>query len=582
MDLTPGLSAGIADPLWLLLRQWQLGELTGDDGGTPVAVDVASSWSRFTRFRPEGSGSPGQGGSGEGMPLGEGDGPLERMVEREAVLTGAPQGVPWAAAVQAGRAFRRRLQEHGVGAVADRLMAAAPQTIFSAAVPDGAVSGPHEARFTALLAGKVLDGARVLELLDGPGLPVEAIGADYPAQVEAAVLLWRTDLAEEWGAPASSSWVSDRLEYAFSIGAPPLPPDDFAALPAEGAGEEIVLRAAEYDGTGVAWHSLDLDRDPGAVLGAAADGDGPHAGDSFGAGPTGRQVRSMLAAPLSYPGMPAQRYWEFEDATVSLGNASAGPTDLARLLAIDFAVVYSPDWFLVPVELPVGCVARVDWVIVRDSFGVATVVGTAGHQAGDGAGRMFQPDIIGGAGVADVPLLVVLPSALGAANSEPLEDVALQRDEAANLAWAIESRILGPAGRGVDRPWLRSEFALEAATTAEAYDLVWRLATPVAQPWTPLVAVNGGDGTQPMLRRARLLETETGDVRSAQGVLMGGVHDICDEEITRSGINVRLLDQLARGCDGSSYIWRGRTKQAWKGEASSGLRFDAATPRPTP
>ena len=39
-DLTPSLKAQLRDPLWLLCRQWQLGEFEGDDCGTPVYSDL--------------------------------------------------------------------------------------------------------------------------------------------------------------------------------------------------------------------------------------------------------------------------------------------------------------------------------------------------------------------------------------------------------------------------------------------------------------------------------------------------------------------------------------------------------------
>ena len=41
--LAPGLDAAVEDPLWLLGRQWQLGELDGEDAGSPVGVDVFGS-----------------------------------------------------------------------------------------------------------------------------------------------------------------------------------------------------------------------------------------------------------------------------------------------------------------------------------------------------------------------------------------------------------------------------------------------------------------------------------------------------------------------------------------------------------
>ena len=50
-DLDAGLAAEVADPLWFLLRQLQLGELTGDDGGAPVAIDLSASYMVGDRWR---------------------------------------------------------------------------------------------------------------------------------------------------------------------------------------------------------------------------------------------------------------------------------------------------------------------------------------------------------------------------------------------------------------------------------------------------------------------------------------------------------------------------------------------------
>ena len=41
-DLDRGFRAEIADPLWLLGRQWQLGEHAGEDASSPVLVDVTT------------------------------------------------------------------------------------------------------------------------------------------------------------------------------------------------------------------------------------------------------------------------------------------------------------------------------------------------------------------------------------------------------------------------------------------------------------------------------------------------------------------------------------------------------------
>ena len=49
-----GLRAGVYDPLWFLGRQWQLGELLGEDAAFPVSVRVATTEHPLTRFQPHG------------------------------------------------------------------------------------------------------------------------------------------------------------------------------------------------------------------------------------------------------------------------------------------------------------------------------------------------------------------------------------------------------------------------------------------------------------------------------------------------------------------------------------------------
>lgn len=81
------------------------------------------------------------------------------------------------------------------------------------------------------------------------------------------------------------------------------------------------------------------------------------------------------------------------------------------------------------------------------------------------------------------------------------------------------------------------------------------------------------------LRKARILDTETTTTRRAQSSLMAHTGDIHDEEITRAGLRLRLLEQRVRTPDGRAVVRRGREKRAWGGEASSGLRFAYTTPR---
>src|SRR5438270_1204890 len=79
-DLTSALEARTHDPYWMLARQWQFGEMAGDDGGSPILAAVTSTESRLDRF---------QGVTGNAVALPPGM-PLETFVECEAVRPASP------------------------------------------------------------------------------------------------------------------------------------------------------------------------------------------------------------------------------------------------------------------------------------------------------------------------------------------------------------------------------------------------------------------------------------------------------------------------------------------------------------
>ena len=72
--------------------------------------------------------------------------------------------------------------------------------------------------------------------------------------------------------------------------------------------------------------------------------------------------------------MPAMRFWEFEDAQVDFGSVDAGPTDLARMLLVEFALTYGNDWFVIPIELDVGSLCRTRSLVITDTFGIRTLI----------------------------------------------------------------------------------------------------------------------------------------------------------------------------------------------------------------
>src|SRR5687767_6814105 len=49
-EIDVGYAARVHDPLWLLARQWQVGEFQGEDGGTPIVARWRARVKPMTRF----------------------------------------------------------------------------------------------------------------------------------------------------------------------------------------------------------------------------------------------------------------------------------------------------------------------------------------------------------------------------------------------------------------------------------------------------------------------------------------------------------------------------------------------------
>src|SRR5215470_6002052 len=87
-EMNTSLQARIYDPLWLLARQWQLGEFQGEDNGSPVIASWRAETARLTRYY-SGAIKPNTIANAPAY-----DGrrtPLETLVERETIRPAASQ-----------------------------------------------------------------------------------------------------------------------------------------------------------------------------------------------------------------------------------------------------------------------------------------------------------------------------------------------------------------------------------------------------------------------------------------------------------------------------------------------------------
>jgi hypothetical protein len=559
-DLTPGLQALVGDPLWLVARQWQFDEMRGEDGGTPVAAIVEVDHAPLSRLHP---GAPAADAATRAVDLVDEDGLLEPLVEAEDVTAPADR-----IRAQGGLQLLRML----AGAGLDRLR---PNVItrwgFTARPPDD--QDPVGSTRAAVLAGRVPDGGRIaaeLEPLAADGGPISRIPAGFTVGngdaakargILGAWLRWYRDFLVR---PPGDSWNPHRQEYAFAVQ---------AELPSG----PTVLSASEYATGRLDW--LNFDAVAGTGLGATP------------AGRVGATIRNVLVpTPARFPGMPADRFWEFEDARVYLGGIEAGPTDLARMALVEFSLTFGVDWFVLPIDLPAGSVVRYRNLNVRDTFGFAVDVGPARQPGG---WSMFSLAASGDRTVRG-ELFVLPPVVPHTLESDPLEEVALFRDEMANLVWGVERVVQGPSGEPVHRGRLVAAVSLRQRIPGDLDDaaIVYRLMTPVPDHWVPFVAVPvpGARAGAIELERRPLLhfrDDGTTDATHPLGVLLRTKPDaeitsdrlrLAEEEVPRDGAVVTRRYQLARTPSGGTVLWVGRRKRTGEGEGWSGLRFDTALP----
>jgi len=120
-DLTFALQATVADPAWMLCRQWQFLEFAGDDGGTPIQVNVDGEVCPITRFA---SGIVDASSASRARSYTVDMLPLEVAVERESIWARHPRLV-----AEAGLHLVRMLTAAGMSATRNALISAFPLKI---------------------------------------------------------------------------------------------------------------------------------------------------------------------------------------------------------------------------------------------------------------------------------------------------------------------------------------------------------------------------------------------------------------------------------------------------------------------
>jgi len=564
------LRAEVRDALWMLTRQWQMGEFNGDDAGSPIFTKVRLETTRLRKYQPDDA----------AVEEFNDTIPLESRVEQLPLsFILAKQDMSLDIRLLVGRHWLKLIRPLAAAAFAEYI------TKYPVHVPDptqpvdASICAHPEAWSNFAAAANRMDGIKLYLHLKGGGQAADGIAALVGLENQAKdrgdqLVAWFEKLFYQPTQP--SAWLPDRLEYQFALSTP------------QPQGEKIFV-AEEYFQGHLDWYNFDIDQSR-AVLGDPAPA--PEAPVPV--------TLTMLPTQASFNGMPNTRWWSFEDSRTNFGDVKPDTTDLAKLLLIEFGLVYANDWFLIPFTLPAGSVANIRGMAVTNVFGERTWIEPAGSGKDDDWQRwaMFLVSIKGKSNEpADLSLLVP-PAAQKVLEGPALEEIMFARDEMANMVWGVERTIPLPSGeskRGIEaaeetRGFLQRKVGPlpPLVPPAAGAKIRYKVMTSVAENWIPMIPVHvENDNRETQLQRAAMLRIIENDpatpvpVEPRTSLLRHGLDEatpigyfLHEEEVPRAGVLVTQGFQRTRWRDGRAWLWLGVRKKTGRGEGSSGLAFD--------
>lgn len=564
LDFTRSLKAEVRDPLWMLTRQWQLGEFQGEDAGSPVTARISYRHHALDRVALSNDATI----AFDAVTM-----PLEAYVEREAIpliLRERSDGTVYSDTIFAlrwGRRFVRLLEDAGLighrQLYADRF----PVRVLPPEPPPGGSREvtDHEAEQVRLAVGSRLpDGVAiwhsVLKGTHDPWLDSEP-GGDKPVLKTLALKFAQgcsQSIERMFTAPpeGTSAWRSQNLEYAFATAGPPEP----GLAGAEPRTPALV--ADQYPGGRLDWHSFDL-----------ADRSLPLEDDPEPA-EVPDQVQSFLPGPVRFRGQPQPRFWQMEESQTDFGKIETSATGLLHLMLAEFGLIFSNDWFMLPHPMDMNRLCEIGGIVVDDSFGRHIFIRPAGQGKEADWQRFSLFHQSDRDGTSEANLFFLPPCVSKVLESAPLERVNFVRDEMANMAWAIETAVPSQMGMGMSGDE-SSRPAPPPAPIAPSADVLigYRAGTRTPKNWIPFIPVHIDES----LSEIRLQRARMAGGRAPRGVLLrepGSPYFVEEEEVPRAGIYVDRSWQRARWVQGRTVTWVGRRKSAGRGERSSGLAFD--------
>lgn len=582
-DFDRAMKGEVRDALWMVSKQWQMGEFIGDDAGSPVLAKAHMDTTFLNKYKA---------GDAPAVAM-EQDIPLEVKVEHQKIpFQQGTQEISLDIRLQMGRQWLKWIDQIDSTLKQEYIEAYPIVKPDPESESDAYICAhPKTWQRVSAVAGRCMDGYELYEYLkedtgnhaydDIGGVDTEAERTSIDAAAD-KFIRWYEALYYQSHEQENPSWKPSYLEHQFACSAP------------QGDGEKVLVADEYYHGH-LDWFNMDIDNER-SELGETESPDEDLENSV---------TRTFIPTSVEFGGMPHRRWWTMENWKTNLGFVKPDTTDLNKLLLLDFFLVYSNDWFIVPFTLPVGTLANIRGLTVTNTFGEKTWVEPAGSGSDEEWDRwnMYTHNI---KGTEDIPAdlgLSVLPISRKVLEGKPLEEIYMLRDEIANMVWGVESQVPLKTGRSKSgreaghelRNKLQQLLNEDSPETEEVEfkaNIRYQIVNTVPEEWIPFVPVHKeGSFREIELQRAsmpRILENDPDvpkKIEPRTSLLREGLdldepapYFIHEEEIPRAGAKIHKAFQRTRWYDGKVYNWLGIRKEIGRGEGHSGLAFDQIIP----
>ncbi len=554
-DFERSLRAEIRDPLWMITRQWQMGEFEAEDAGSAIDARLLTRQTKVDRISLDHE-------NGKNY---SDDIPMETFVERESIVFGNNDlGVTYGLRVKMGQYFLKLHTDALRSKYISKYLEKYGFDVGKEDIFKGQIDGLN---LYVATKRRVIDGAKIYKDIEDDTISTKiGIEAGDLSEMKVFFNLYQEWFLRQYSQPTekgNKAWHPKTLDYQFSVAAP------------YKNGDQKVLEASEYYSGRLDWYAFSENlRSDGLKT------------DNSVVAEDKKVILSFLPSPAEFKGMPNPRFWEMEERQIDFGKINAKTTDHLLLLFAEFGLIYGNDWSVIPYNMSVNTICEVKGLVVTDVFGDRTLIRAANEGDESDWQRWSMFNISNKDDIGLYNRQFFLPSTLiHSLQSDPIEQVNFMRDEMANMVWAIEETIPDATGKGINGNEASDQTGVLPPPIANSTAAIrYLLGTSVPENWIPFLPVQKQNAVWDIrFQRASMpkLGEPPLEVVNAKGLLLNEVaapYYINEEEIPYSGSIVKRTIQRVRWYDGKTYVWTGRMRETGRGQGGSNLRFDQIEP----